>query len=89
MSGEFSKDDHRNEAFLKGAAEILQVDEDGVGPETRFREDVPDWDSLRGFAMLILLEDTFGLRITEDDFMGCDTLGDLMNLSGGNPRPNV
>lgn len=81
MSGEFSEDNHRNVAFLKGAAEILQVDVDSVGPGTRFREDVPDWDSLRGFAMLILLEDTYGLRTTEDAFMGCDTLGDLMNLS--------
>ena len=67
-------------AFLQGAAEILQVALDQIQPETRFREDVPDWDSLRGFAMLILLEDTYGLRVSEDTFMECNTLADLMNL---------
>lgn len=73
--------DPRLGAFLQGAAEVLQVDVASIGPATDFRVDIPDWDSLRGFAMLILLEDVYGLRVSEDVFIGCRTLGDLIALS--------
>jgi len=82
MSQGFDHSNDRHKAFHEGAAEILQVDLDEIGPETRFREDIPEWDSLRGFAMLILMEDVYGVRISEEQFMECETLSELMAISG-------
>lgn len=63
--------------FLQRVAEILEVDPECLSLETEFRSATPDWDSLRGFAMLVMLEDELGLVLTEDEFLTKHTLGDL------------
>lgn len=65
------------EAFLQEISEILEVDADKLSLDTDFRKDVPYWDSLKGFSILVLFEDEYGIIMTVDEFLQQKTLGDL------------
>lgn len=69
------------ELFFKGIAEILEVDAASLSPETRFREVTDTWSSMTGFAMIIFLEDSFGISVDPDLFTSLDTLGELSSLT--------
>lgn len=65
--------------FVEKIAEILEVTPEELALETDFRNDTPYWDSLKGFGMLVLLEEDYGLKIPVDEFLECKTLGDIYN----------
>jgi len=67
------------EKFLEEVAEILEVD--AVSAGFKFRE-VADWDSMKGFSLMVLLENDYGKPITVDDFLACETVGDLAKFAG-------
>ena len=62
--------------FLERLSDVLETP---VTPETRFR-DVDNWSSLMGFGILVTLENDFGRRMTVDEFLACQTVGDLWTL---------
>lgn len=66
-------------AFLEEISEILEVEPEEITLETNFRKGIPYWDSLKGFSILILLEDEYGTTMTVDEFLKKKTLGDLYN----------
>lgn len=59
--------------FLERLSDVLETP---VTPETRFRN-VDNWSSLMGFGILVTLENDFGRRMTVDEFLACQTVGDL------------
>ena len=59
--------------FLERLSDVLETP---VTLETRFR-DVDYWASLMGFGILVTLENDFGRRMTVDEFLTCQTVGDL------------
>lgn len=59
--------------FLDRLSDVLETP---VTQETRFRE-VANWSSLMGFGILVTLENDFGRRMTVDEFLTCQTVGDL------------
>lgn len=59
--------------FLDRLSDVLETP---VTRETRFRE-VANWSSLMGFGILVTLENDFGRRMTVDEFLTCQTVGDL------------
>ena len=59
--------------FLERLSDVLET---SVTQETRFR-DVDNWSSLMGFGILVTLENDFGRRMTVDEFLTCQTVGDL------------
>ena len=61
--------------FLGRVADILEVP--AVMPELEFRS-VSGWGSMMGFALYIMLEDEYGIKITPERFRGLKTLADLM-----------
>lgn len=65
--------------FLGRVADILEVP--AVTPELEFRA-VPGWGSMMGFALYIMLEDEYGVKITPERFRGLKTLADLMSEAG-------
>ena len=67
--------------FCATIAEILETDT--VRPETEFRQ-VEDFDSLKGFAIIVTIERDFGRRLSVDEFMQCSTVADLAHLAGVN-----
>ena len=64
------------EKFLELIAEILEVEPNEISLETDFRKDC-DFDSLRGFSMICMIEDEYGKTVSVETFLKCKTLGDL------------
>lgn len=58
------------DCFIEGGVELT--------PTTRFRDN-DMFDSLVGFTMLVYMEETFGYRMSVEDFLKCHTSEDLYN----------
>ena len=71
------------ECFLELVAEILEVEPSEISAETDFRNDVPDWDSLMGFALICMIEDEYNVRIEVPAFLKCKTIMDLYDKTMG------
>ena len=67
------------EEFTAKVADILEVD--SVTPDFRFRT-VDDWNSLKGFSLMVLMEQDYGKEMSVDDFLGCETVNDLAKFAG-------
>lgn len=68
--------------FLELVAEILEVDASTLSGATDFRSDVPDWDSMRGFSILCMIEDEYGVRMEVPEFLECVTIDQLYRAAG-------
>lgn len=44
--------------------------------ETVFR-DLEDFSSLVGFSLIVMMEDEYGVKVSVDEFMECETIDDL------------
>lgn len=65
--------------FLAKVAEILEIP--SANPELDFRT-VADWDSMKGFMLLVLLENDYGRPMTVETFLKTKTVGDLARAAG-------
>lgn len=65
--------------FLAKVAEILEIP--SANPELDFRT-VEDWDSMKGFMLLVLLENDYGRPMTVETFLKTKTVGDLARAAG-------
>ena len=68
------------EQYFKDIAEILEVDPGSLSLETDFRKAADSWSSMTGFAMIIYLEDAYGVSVDPDLFSSLNTLGELYSL---------
>lgn len=59
-------------------ADVLETDAAEISLDTDFRDAQYDWDSLKGYAVLVMLEDAFGKSMPVDDFLEAKTIGDLL-----------
>lgn len=64
--------------FLQKVADVLEVD--SVGIDDDFRA-VPDWCSLKGFGLLVTLENDYGAKVGVDDFLRLRTVRDLYRVA--------
>ena len=62
--------------FLELVADIFEVDSKELTLDTVFR-DLDDFSSLVGYSLIIMMEEEYGVRVSVDEFMECNTLGDL------------
>ena len=67
------------EEFLPKIAEILEVE--SVTPDFKFRE-IDEWDSLKGFSIIVLMEQDYGKEMPVETFLACETVGDLAKFAG-------
>ena len=67
------------EEFLAKVAEILEIP--AVTPELDFRT-IEDWDSMKGFMLLVMLENDYGRPMTVETFLQTKTVGDLARAAG-------
>lgn len=63
--------------FVEKISEVLEVDPSEITMETDFRNEVPFWDSLKGFGIIVLIEEDYGKRLTVEEFLEQKTIGDL------------
>lgn len=64
--------------FLKKVAEVLEVE--SVDSDTRFR-DVPDWDSVKGLGLIVMINDDYHVEVSVEEFMASQIVGDLAALA--------
>ena len=57
----------------------LEVPAERIQPETRFREDL-DADSLDLYELVMELEDRYGIRVSEEEAAGIETVGDAVDF---------
>ena len=57
----------------------LEVSPDRIQPETRFRDDL-DADSLDLYELVMELEDQYGIRVSEEEAAGIETVGDAVDF---------
>jgi acyl carrier protein len=57
----------------------LEVDVAAIEPGTRFREDL-DADSLDLYELVMELEDTYGISVSEEEASRIETVGDAVDF---------
>lgn len=57
----------------------LEVDQAEISAETRFREDL-DADSLDLYELVMELEDTYGVRVPEEEAAEIETVGQAVDF---------
>ena len=62
--------------FLELVAEIFEIEPEEITMDTLFR-DLEDFSSMVGFSLIIMMEDEYGAKVSVDEFMECNTVGDL------------
>ena len=67
--------------FLEKIAEVLEMP--SVTPDFTFRS-TPGWGSLMGFALIIMLEQEYHVKLTVEEFLKLETVADLANAAGVN-----
>lgn len=65
------------EHFLEEIAEILETEVENISMETDFRKEIEDWSSMMGFAILVFLEDDYGVKMNVEEFLKKKTIQDL------------
>lgn len=63
--------------FIGFAAEVFDAEPEEIRMETVFREELEDFSSMVGFAVICMIEDEYGYRMPVDEFLACRTVGDL------------
>ena len=67
------------EEFLPKVAEILDVP--SVTPDFKFRS-IDEWDSMKGFSIIVLMEQDYGKEMSVSEFLNCETILDLAKFAG-------
>ena len=62
--------------FLELVAEIFEIEPEEITMDTLFR-DLEDFSSMVGFSLIIMMEDEYGAKVSVDEFIECNTVGDL------------
>lgn len=73
---------NRDEIFTKVREHLateLEVPEAEITTETRFREDL-DADSLDLYELVMELEDTYGIKVSEEEAAKIKTVGDAVDF---------
>lgn len=60
-------------------AEELEVDRERIGEATRFKEDL-EADSLDLYELVMELEDRYGIKVSEEQAAGIETVGDAVSF---------
>ena len=60
-------------------ASELEVDESQIEAATRFRDDL-DADSLDLYELVMELEDTYGIKVSEEEAARIETVGDAVDF---------
>ena len=67
--------------FLERVGGVLEMP--SVTPDFALRS-TPGWGSLMGFALIIMLEQEYHVKLTVEEFLRLETVADLANAAGVN-----
>ena len=68
------------EEFFESVIEILEIqDSSSINESTNFKE-LDEWDSLTALSTISMVDEEFGVTITNKDLKSVETLGELYDL---------
>lgn len=80
-----------NDKLVATVAEVLEISPDLVKDATSM-DNCPEWDSLRHFALILALEDVFGVHFSSEEIPSLTEVGTLRaklaQLAGGGRGPS-
>jgi acyl carrier protein len=79
MNVEQSRPDSVSAALTEILRDDLNVDISRVTPESRLVDDV-GLDSVAFAVGMVAIEDKLGVAVSEQELLGCDTVGDLEHV---------
>jgi acyl carrier protein len=79
MNSDQSTSDSVSAALLEILRDDLNIDVSRVTQESRLVDDV-GLDSVAFAVGMVAIEDKLGVPVTEQELLGCDTVGDLENV---------
>ena len=62
------------------ANQFDETDVEEFKPETNYREDLEEWSSLNGLAILNMINKKYGVKITSSEIKETTTIEDVFNL---------
>lgn len=68
-----------NEFVVKFKSQYIDADQFEMTPETLFRN-IGSWDSLTGMAVLVMIQDEYGIDIPVEDFRKLLTVNDVFKF---------
>lgn len=67
--------------FIKNFADQFDDTElEEFKPETNYREDLDEWSSLTGLAILNMIDKKYGVKLTNSEVKATDTIQSLFDL---------
>ena len=79
MNSDQSSSDSVGAALIEILREDLNIDVSRVTRESRLVDDV-GLDSVAFAVGMVAIEDKLGVAVSEQELLGCDTVGDLENV---------
>ena len=61
--------------------DLLEVDAGTISPEMQL-EEVENWDSMTALALIVMIDEECGRRITGNDVKAMRSVRDIMNIMG-------
>ena len=79
MTSDLSRSDSVSAALIEILRDDLNIDVGRVTQESRLVDDV-GLDSVAFAVGMVAIEDKLGAAVSEQELLGCDTVGDLENV---------
>jgi acyl carrier protein len=79
MNSDQSSSDSVSAALIEILRDDLNIDVSRVTQESRLVDDV-GLDSVAFAVGMVAIEDKLGVAVSEQELLGCDTVGDLENI---------
>jgi acyl carrier protein len=79
MNSDQSSSDSVSAALIEILRDDLNIDVSRVTQESRLTDDV-GLDSVAFAVGMVAIEDKLGVAVSEQELLGCDTVGDLENV---------
>ena len=79
MTSDLSRPDSVSAALTEILRDDLNIDVSRVTQESRLVDDV-GLDSVAFAVGMVAIEDKLGVAVSEQELLGCDTVGDLENV---------
>ena len=69
-----------NDFIEKFAAQFEETDTSKFTAQTRFRDEIEEWDSLIALSVIAMVDEEYGVVIKGDDIRKSQTIKDLFNI---------
>lgn len=66
--------------MIANLADVLEVEPEELSLDVLFKDPKYDWDSLKGYAILVMIEEEFGVNVSVEKFIEAQTIKDLVEL---------